>query len=271
MMQMRKPPPHSAWVPDARGRDGLMVANGVPLGLWPDLALTPMVETVDENGRVCSGSPSPVLGHASIAEFEAATPTAELVARNLVATVRRVGARYITFTVVHSCDGWAVMYPTRVPGFIRATTRDYVGALLAEGTRTGVKIILYMPGGMGHWDTPGGPWVGENLRTPEGYADGLTALVRELVERYGAQIGGFWLDGLDEKLNELPVLLHRLLPEAVVLVNNRTRFNSPDVDVSRAAGPLHPERGAGDHPVSWADVAACGAAVFRVTTMRVAR
>lgn len=105
-----------------------------------------------------------------------------------------------------------------------------MGALLAEAARLGVKVILYMPGGMGHWDTRGGPWVGENLRTPEGYAAGLTALVRELVDRYGTQIGGFWLDGLDEKLNELPVLMHQLLPETVVLVNNRTRFNSPDVD-----------------------------------------
>lgn len=208
-------------------------------------------------GSSCSGSPAPVLRHASIAEFETAAPAAEVVARNMVATARRVGAGYITFTVVHSCDGWAVMYPTKVPGFIRATTRDYVGALLAEGTRRGVKVILYMPGGMGHWDTPGGPWVGENLRTPDGYAAGLTALVRELVDRYGTQIGGFWLDGLDEKLSELPVLMHELLPESVVLVNNRTRFNSPDVDasttefLSNMPEPLYNRPGGLLKPIDW--------------------
>lgn len=208
-------------------------------------------------GNSSTGSPVPVLCHASIAEFEAAAPAAEVVARNLVATVRRVGAKYITFTVVHSCDGWAVMYPTRVPGFIRATTRDYVGALLAEAARTGVKVILYLPGSMGHWDTPGGPWVGENLRTPEGYAAGLSALVEELAARYGAQIGGFWLDGLDAKLDELPVLMHRLLPEAVVLVNNRTRFNSPDVDasttefLSNLPEPLYNRPGGLLKPIDW--------------------
>ena len=210
-------------------------------------------------GNSSNGSSAPVLCHASIPEFEAAVPAPEVVAGNLIATVRRVGARYITFTVVHSCDGWAVMYPTTVPGFLRATTRDYVGALLAEGARTGVKIILYMPGGMGHWDTQGGPWVGETLRTPEGYAAGLKALVEELVARYGAQIGGFWLDGLDPLLNDLPALMHRLLPEAVVLVNNRTRFNSPEVDVSTTEflshlpEPLYNRPGGLLKPIDWID------------------
>ena len=124
------------------------------------------------------------------------------------------------------------MYPTKVPGFIHVATRDYIGALLAEGARAGVKIILYMPGGMGHWDTKGGPWVGECLRTPEGYGAGLRALVREMAARYETQIGGFWLDGLDGQLGDLPALMHKLLPDAVVMVNNHTRFNFPKMDVS---------------------------------------
>lgn len=208
-------------------------------------------------GSTCNGSCTAPLTHPTMAAFEAAAPAPEVVAGNLMATARRIKAGYITFTVLHSCDGWAVMYPTKVPGFVHVATRDYIGALLAAGARAGVKIILYMPGGMGHWETKGGPWVGECLRTPEGYAAGLRALVREMATRYGAQIGGFWLDGLDGQLSDLPLMMHDLLPDAVVMVNNFTRFQVASMDVctteflAEKPYPLYNRPGGLAKPIDW--------------------
>ncbi|MDZ4815110.1 MAG: alpha-L-fucosidase [Verrucomicrobiota bacterium] len=168
----------------------------------------------------------------SISALEQLAPDPETLAHNLVQTALKVRAQYITFTVVHSCGGWAVLFPSRVPGFMHVATRDYVGALLAEAHKRQIRCILYLPGSMGHWDSPGGPWVGEPLRSAEGFAAGLRYLVRELAEKYGSRIDGFWLDGLDPLLFDLPELMHTLLPEAVVMVNNFTRFNVPGMDCS---------------------------------------
>jgi alpha-L-fucosidase len=183
-------------------------------------------------GNTYAGPRNRPLAYSTIREFEAAAPEPAVFAKNIIATALRARARYITFTVVHSCDGWAVMYPTKVPGFLNIATRDYIGALVEEGARSGVKIILYVPGSMGHWDSVGGPWVGECLRSPEGYGAGLRALVQELVARHGTKIAGFWLDGLMWQFGDLPALIHRLLPDAVVAVNGHTRFNARDMDVS---------------------------------------
>lgn len=197
------------------------------------------------------------LHFSSLSALESQAPPPEVLARHLVDTAVHIGARYITFTVVHSCGGWAVLYPSRVTGFIHVSTRDYVGAVLAEARQRGQKVILYLPGSMGHWDSEGGPWVGEGLRTPDGYAKGLTQLVQELVSRYGDHIAGFWLDGLDPLINDLPGLMHRLLPDAIVMVNNFTRFQVSDIDYSTteflsvAPDPLYNRPGGLSRPIDW--------------------
>jgi len=149
------------------------------------------------------------------------------------------------------------MYPTAVEGFIHISTRDYVGAVLAEAAKRKLRVILYLPGSMGHWDSDGGPWVEESLRSPEGYAEGLRQLVRELVARYGEQIAGFWLDGLDNLLFDLPALMHEILPDAIVMVNNFTRFNVPEMDyattefLSATPDPLYNRPSGLTKPIDW--------------------
>ncbi|MDL5054441.1 hypothetical protein QQ056_12920 [Oscillatoria laete-virens NRMC-F 0139] len=168
----------------------------------------------------------------SIQALEQSSPPPAILARNLVATALKVRAKYITFTVVHSCGGWAVVYPTKVPGFHHVTSLDYVGALLDEAQKHRVRVMLYLPGGMGHWDSDGGPWVAENLRTPAGYAEGLKKMAHELIDLYGSKISGFWLDGLDNLLSDLPSIMHQRLPDCIVCVNNFTRFQVPEMDYS---------------------------------------
>src|ERR1700722_10096962 len=65
----------------------------------------------------------------TVTEFEAAARDPDLIASNLVATAKEMGARYITFTLLHSCDRHAVMFPAKTPGFKLKATKDYIGAL----------------------------------------------------------------------------------------------------------------------------------------------
>jgi len=70
--------------------------------------------------------------HDSVPEFEAAAGDPGTVARNMVDLAERVGARYIIYTLFATTDRFAVMYPTRLPGFLVSTTQDYAGALIEE-------------------------------------------------------------------------------------------------------------------------------------------
>src|SRR6202044_3043401 len=65
----------------------------------------------------------------SIAEFEAAADDPDVIASNIVATAELMGARYITFSLLHSDDRHAVLFPAKTPGFKLKTTKDYIGAL----------------------------------------------------------------------------------------------------------------------------------------------
>jgi hypothetical protein len=172
--------------------------------------------------------------HPTIEAFEAAAGEPADVAKNLVGYARTVGARYIIQTVYHTCDRFAVMYPTKVSAFRVKTRRDYIGAILDEAARRDIRVLLYVPESCDdHWKTPGGPWIDPKYGNDKAMAGVVHSIVRELVRRHGRKIAGFWLDGYYQKAGEtFADRIHGLLPQAIVVHNNDTAFTRPGADVA---------------------------------------
>lgn len=182
--------------------------------------------------------------HPTMADFEAAAGEPERVARNLIALATRVGAGYITLTVYHTCDRFAVMYPTAVAGFRVRASRDYVGAVIDAGAHAGVRVLLYVPeAATEHWNTAGGPWIDPRLAGDAESHPLVFGIVDELVRRHGDRIAGFWLDGYHRSAGQgFAAFVHERLPEAVVVHNNDTGFSTaPDVAaIECTSGPCDP-------------------------------
>lgn len=170
------------------------------------------------------------LAYPDVVSFERAAPDPESVATNMVDAAVRCGARYITLTALHTSGAYCVLYPTRVPGFVLRTRLDYMGAFIREAARRSIKPILYLPPDVNHWNKLGGVWLEEGYRDEAAFAKLIVALVEELIGLHGAAIGGFWIDGMTGPLRSLPARIHELLPDAIVINNNNTFLDNPDVD-----------------------------------------
>ena len=99
------------------------------------------------------------LAYKSVEEFEAAAPKPEVIAENLFATARRFGAKYVNFTCLHAADGYAVLFPTKQPEFTLKTNQDYLGAVIDESFRTGIRLMIYIPMCSAHVNAKGGPYL----------------------------------------------------------------------------------------------------------------
>jgi hypothetical protein len=177
-----------------------------------------------------------------LADFEAAAPDPDAIARNMVNLAVHVGARYIIYTVLHPDDHYTLMYPSALHGFVARTTRDYLGALLRECARRQIRTILYIPGSPQYWNCNDGQWLAEGCRDQEGYRILLRELIAELVARYGEHISGFWFD-IHDRHSGASELARTLLPDAVITVNCDTAQNTPDCDMGTSeitTGPLDP-------------------------------
>lgn len=164
------------------------------------------------------------------ADLERAAPDPAAVAANLAENARRCGAKYATLTALHSCDGYCVIYPTQLAGVVHRTRLDYLGEFIRACAARDIKPLVYVPCGPEHWNTPGGPWLGEGLRDKASFARFLAGLVDELVARHGQRVGGFWIDGMTEETRPLPAHIHRVLPDAIVINNNNTFLDLDEVD-----------------------------------------
>lgn len=175
----------------------------------------------------------------SVEEFERLSPGPQVVAGNMVDVAARVGARYITLSVFHSCGRFMPIYPSELPFFAVKTERDYLGAIIEETHRRGLKFVVYMPGAPDHIYGEGGPWIlglpqreeGEGARSERTMAvwrPMLKAFLLELKSRYGDSIDGFWGDGFFEW-----DLVEEVFPNALRIGNNQTQFNgNPPAHVS---------------------------------------
>jgi hypothetical protein len=157
----------------------------------------------------------------SIAEFEAAVGDPDVMASNLVGTAKRMGARYLTFTLIHSDDHYAVMFPAKTPGFKLKTTRDYIGALAEACQREQIHFMLYLCGGPDHAFDNGGPWLDEPLRDGKKYTQATKGLLDELAVLHPGQISGFWIDGDPA---DLPRYMRSHFPGCIVIHNNDGNF-----------------------------------------------
>ncbi|MBR2426767.1 MAG: alpha-L-fucosidase [Lentisphaeria bacterium] len=171
------------------------------------------------------------LRYRTVDEFEAAAPDPEVVAENMVATAKRIGAKYINYTCMHCNGGYGVMFPTEQEEFVLKTEKDYLGALIEAAHRAGLRLMIYMM--MSYHDavTPDGVYL-KNVNNQEQMRDLLGRLVAEIGERYDkSKIGGFWLDGgFTEPFLDFPAHIKSIFPDAMVTVNCCTFLEVKDVD-----------------------------------------
>lgn len=170
------------------------------------------------------------LTHPTVADLERAAPDPTAVGQRLAATARRVGARYVTLTLLHSEDGHCVIYPTQVSGFAQRTRLDYFGEFVRACSAQGIKPLAYMPAGPDHWDSPGGPWLDDGHRDPATFSRMLAALIDELAELHGDRLAGFWIDGMNPDATWLPSHMRSRFPKGIVINNNNTSLDLLDVD-----------------------------------------
>jgi hypothetical protein len=184
--------------------------------------------------------------HNTVAEFEAAAPDPGVIASNLVQTAKRMGARYITFTLLHSCDRYSVMFPAKTPGFKMKTTKDYIGALAARCHQEQIPLMLYLCGGSEHGFTKEGNWLEEPLRDGNKYVAATKGLLDELADLHPGEIAGFWIDGSS---SDLPAYMRKRFPGCIVIHNNDGCFGwgnngDPNIDYGTTeflSGPADPE------------------------------
>ena len=183
-------------------------------------------------GRSIKGRESPFKPD-SLEEFERMAPSPDELAEKLVGLTKKVGARYLIFTVLHSSDRYTVYYPTEVPYFKMKTRQDYVGAVIKEAHREGIKFIMYTSTVPGHYDSKGGPWIdgltgsGKSEESTKRYMGYVLELIQEMKNRYAGigGIDGVWIDGSTPNTDF--VKMKEVLPEGVFIGNNLTRFPYP--------------------------------------------
>lgn len=164
-------------------------------------------------------------------ELDAATDDPTLIAENMVSIAEKCGAKYITLTALHTNGALCVIYPTQLDGFVYRTSKDYLGAFIQVATRRGIKPIIYLPCQADHWQSVAmGPCMKDGYRDKKGFASLLHHLVDELYDIHGEKIAGFWIDGMTEELRFFPEYLHQRFPDSIVINNNNTSLDIPDVD-----------------------------------------
>ena len=180
-----------------------------------------------------AGLPGEPLKYPTAEAFDAATPDPEVVAANLCDAAVKAGARYVILTALHSGEAMCVLFPTRNPAYNYKTKKDYVGAFLDAAHARGLKAELYFPMGHGEWDVVDPPMMAEGARDLPGYFAAFRELLREMRERYGDRIDGFWLDGRPEgpERASLPGFIKSLWPDAILTSNGDGELWVDEFDV----------------------------------------
>ena len=117
-------------------------------------------------------------------------------AKRYVQQASEAGAQYIIFTSCHALQ--MLPAPCRAidriaPG--RTTRRDLIGDLADECHAREMHFILYYNHSCNHGDDPAWEYaVGYHTRDKSRLAANLVAIVRELGERYGPRMEGWWFD-----------------------------------------------------------------------------
>ena len=142
-------------------------------------------------------------------------------------TARDLGAEYVVFTVAHA--GFNLLFPSetmKATGCAHKCTEksDAVAKLIAGLRPYGIPLVLYMPPNDSHdisdEDLNKMGWTDDEARM-----DFIKRLIRELYDRYGSGISGFWFDqGGPSK--DVCKLVRELDPDAVIFVNTGVTANT---------------------------------------------
>jgi alpha-L-fucosidase len=177
---------------------------------WVDEALRP--------GETWADRARHVTEHYAPAEFNE---------REWLDVAEAMGARYITFTVMHEGALGFSLWDTRTSPFssVRAPGKtDYVALLTRESQRRGMPLFLYY--GLWDWIVAGDPRIPDaRVKDPKNwdrYIAYYQEQVRELASSYGP-LAGFWFDpGLnigpevDYRFESTAALIRRLQPGALI-------------------------------------------------------
>ena len=143
-------------------------------------------------------------------------------------TAHDLGAEYVVFTVCHA--GFNLLFPSETMKKTGCTHKcteesDVVQKLLDELRPYGIPLVLYMPPNDDHdiveADLRQMGWFGDS----EARMDFIKRLIREIYDRYGSEIAGFWFDQCGPT-KDVCDYVKTCNPDAVVFVNTGITANT---------------------------------------------
>gem|GEM_PF-1756553 len=162
--------------------------------------------------------------------------------------LQSMGVEYVIFTAWHA--NFVPMFNSaavvRALGFQRNSTRDMIGDMLAAVRAKGIRVLLYTH--------PNQPVIYDYA----GHNNMINDVYGELVDRYGDQIDGLYLDENDPGGNQnnavdfprLERTIHRRNPDLILLQNFYGNLYACDVPIGES-GPQSPNL---HRDVAWASV-----------------
>jgi len=138
-----------------------------------------------------------------------------------------LGAEYVVFTVAHA--GFNLLFPSETMKQTGCTNKctehsDAVGKLISGLDKYDIPLVLYMPPNDSHdindEDLVKLGWVSDSARM-----DFIKRLIREIYDRYGKKIAGYWFDQCGPTA-DVCEYVRELNPDAVVFVNTGITGNT---------------------------------------------
>ena len=143
------------------------------------------------------------------------------------AAARDLGAEYVVFTAAHA--GFNLLFPSETMkatgcGWKCAQTSDAIEKLIRGLKPLGIPLVLYLPPNDAH-DIPDADLKRMGWVDTESRMAFLKRLIREIYDRYGDGVAGFWFDqgGPTEDVCDF---VRDCSPEAVIFVNTGVTANT---------------------------------------------
>jgi hypothetical protein len=142
-------------------------------------------------------------------------------------TAYDLGAEYVVFTVAHA--GFNLLFPSETMKNTGCTnkcteTSDVVAKLIAGLEKYNIPLVLYMPPNDAHdindADLEKMGWTDDRARM-----EFIKNLIREIYDRYGAKVAGFWFDQ-GGPTADVCDFVRECNPDAVIFVNTGVTANT---------------------------------------------
>ncbi len=142
-------------------------------------------------------------------------------------TAHDMGAEYVVFTLAHA--GFNLLFPSatmKETGCSYKCTEksDVVAKLIAGLKPYGISLVLYLPPNDAH-DISDGDLQKMGWTDDEARMDFLKRLIREVYDRYGSGVSGFWFDQ-GGPTKDVCQAVRECDPDAVIFVNTGVTANT---------------------------------------------